>query len=141
MSWLQRVFSLMHQSSFQPEATIGSCALNLNSGLSRTDWMPQRKEVQPALPLEYVGLHGEYDPQGLAKRVAQALDQHPQVKHIKTVCIIQHGSKISLLGKVTTAAQLQQVIEVAHQVEGTKEVDVQQVVVEEAFLAQPALTA
>jgi hypothetical protein len=142
MSWLERVFSLMHQSSFQPEATISNYALSFNSGLSsKTDRMLQQKEVQPTLPLEYVGLQGEYDPQGLAKRVAQALDQHPQLRHIKTLCIIQHGSKISLLGKVTKAAQLQQVIEVAKQIEGTKDVDVQQVVVEEVLLPQPVLTA
>ncbi|MBF2049006.1 MAG: BON domain-containing protein [Leptolyngbya sp. IPPAS B-1204] len=129
MSWLQRVFSLMHQSSFQPEAAVSSYTLSLNSVSNPTDWLPQPKESQPAYPLEYVGLNGEYDPQGLAKRVAQALDQHPQVQNIKTLCIIQHGNRITLLGKVTSAAQLRQVVEVVEQVAGVKDVDVDQVTI------------
>lgn len=134
MSWSQRVFSVMGGTSRPAETVMGNYQLNLHPSLShRSDWLPE-KRIEPAIPLEYRGVHGEYDPQGLAKRVAQAFDQHPQVQQIKTLCIIQHGNKITLLGKVTSDTQLQQVIEVARQVEGTKEVDVHQVVVEESLL-------
>lgn len=133
MSWLQRVFSLMGNSSLQPEAVIGNYSLNLKPSLSgRSDRISQ-KRTDLGLPLEYVGPQGEYDPQGLAKRVAQTFDQHPRLQKINTLCIIQHGSKITLLGKVASDALLQQVVELAKQVEGTREVDVRQVVVEENF--------
>jgi hypothetical protein len=130
MSWLERVFSMMSNSGLQPEMAMASYAAT-PSFVTKADRASQRRTstVLPALPLEYTGIHGEYDPQGLAKRVAQAFDQHPQMQRIETLCIIQHGSKISLLGKVTDKAQLQQVVELAKQVEGTKEVDVQQVAV------------
>lgn len=138
MSWLQRVFSLMNSSSLQPEIAVnGSYVASLTTSLSSQSnsaspfsRISPRKLDTPSVPLEYRGINGEYDPQGLAKRIAQAFDQHPQVQQIKTLCIIQHGSKISLLGKVVDDAQLQQVIDVAKQVDGIQEIDVQQVVVE-----------
>jgi GETHR pentapeptide repeat (5 copies) len=100
------------------------------------DWIPN-KQPELGFSIEYVGLQGEYDPQGLAKRVARAFDQHPQVRQIRTLCIIQHEAQITLLGKVSSAALLQQVIELAQQVEGTRKVDVDQVVVEGVSLSQP----
>jgi hypothetical protein len=133
MSWLQRVFLMMSNSALQPEVAMGSYA-NLTATLpanplGKTDRPSRKTETLPAIPSEFVGLHGEYDPQGLAKRVAQAFDQHPQVQQIKTLCIIQHGSQITLLGKVADTVLLQQVVELAKQVEGTKEVNVEQVVI------------
>lgn len=133
MSWLQRVFMLMNSSGLQPEPAIsGGYGVNLTASLpGRMDWTPQRKaETSTTLPLEYVGIHGEYDPHGLAKRVAQAFDQHSEIGQINTLCIIQHGNRINLLGKVANAEILRQVITVAKQVDGTREVDVNQVVVE-----------
>lgn len=132
MSWLQRVFMLMSSNGLQSEPVMSGYALNLNTMPGRLDWTPQRKAESHTitLPLEYVGIHGEYDPHGLAKRVAQAFDQHSEVRQINTLCIIQHGNKISLLGKVANVDVLHQVIDVAKQIDGTKEVDVNQVVVE-----------
>ncbi|NJO80214.1 MAG: hypothetical protein HC827_18030 [Cyanobacteria bacterium RM1_2_2] len=131
MSWLQRVFMLMNASGLQPEPATSSYGANLTAIPGRLDRAPQRKsETVLTLPLEYVGIHGEYDPQGLAKRVAQAFDQHSEIRQINTLCIIQHGDRISLLGKVANTDTLRQVIDLAEQVDGTKEVDVRQVVVE-----------
>ncbi len=131
MSWLQRVFSIMSNSGLQPEMAMGGYPLT-SSLVGSPERLPQRKaELVLPVPLEYMGIQGEYDPQGLAKRVAQAFDHHPQTQKIKTLCIIQHGSKITLLGKVASLAELQQIIEVAQQVEGTKDIDVQQVAIEQ----------
>jgi hypothetical protein len=123
---------LMNASGLQPEPAISGYGANLPASLpGRLDWTPARKtETALTLPLEYVGIHGEYDPQGLAKRVAQAFDQHSEIRQINTLCIIQHGNRISLLGKVDNLNTLRQVIDLAKQVDGTKEVDVHQVVVE-----------
>lgn len=125
MSWSQRVFLIMHQNSGQPKAATSSYADSLSRGLSKVQTAAQTA----ALPLEYVGLQGEYDPQGLAKRVAYRLDRHPLTQPIKTLCILQQGSQISFVGKVETAAQLQQVVELTKTVEGTKTVDISQVVI------------
>jgi hypothetical protein len=133
MSWLQRVFMLMNSSGLQPEPALSGYGVNLGATLpGKLDWTPQRRTDSAAmtLPLEYVGIHGEYDPHGLAKRVAQAFDQHSEIRQINTLCIIQHGNRINLLGKVANTAVLHQVIDLAKQVDGTKEVDVNQVVVE-----------
>lgn len=133
MSWLQRVFMLMNSSGLQPEPAVGGYGVNLSATLpGKLDWTSQRRTESSVmtLPLEYMGIHGEYDPHGLAKRVAQAFDQHSEIRQINTLCIIQHGNRISLLGKVADTNVLHQVIDLAKQVDGTKEVDVNQVVVE-----------
>lgn len=133
MSWLQRVFMLMNSSGLQPEPAMSGYGVNLTATLpGKLDWTSQRKTESSVmtLPLEYVGIHGEYDPHGLAKRVAQAFDQHSEIRQINTLCIIQHGNRINLLGKVANKDVLRQVIDLAKQVDGTKEVDVNQVVVE-----------
>lgn len=137
MSWLKRVFSSMSPSSFNPVMAQSSYNAPLSSGFagnpgltSRTEWGSQKSD----LPLEYVGIQGEYDPQGLAKRVAQRFDQHPQVSKIETLCIIQNGARISLLGKIDDGVLLQQVIDLAKQVSGTKGVDVSQVVIEHSLI-------
>lgn len=130
MSWLQRVFSLMSHSGFQPEPALGGYAMHLTSSSPYAEQPSLRQTDQPRTPpIEYQGLKGEYDPQGLAKRVAQAFDYHPQIRDIDTLCILQRGSQISLLGKVENEEQLQQVIALAQQVEGTEDVDVSQVFV------------
>jgi hypothetical protein len=90
------------------------------------------------LPMSGVSASGafsEYDPQGLAKRVAYAFDRHPYIRQIDTLCILQNGSLISLLGKVESIHQLAQIIEYAQQVEGVKDVDTSQVVVESGPIA------
>jgi hypothetical protein len=56
------------------------------------------------------------------------------VKNIETLCILQNGARISLLGKIDDAVLLQQVIDLAKQVSGTKEVDISQVVIERSLI-------
>jgi hypothetical protein len=124
MSWSQRVFLIMNQSNGQPN--VATSSHSASSGISTVQTVAIKTA---ALPLEYRGLSGEYDPQGLAKRVAHRLDRHPLTQGIKTLCILQQGNQINFLGKVDNAAQLQQVVELTRTVEGTKTVDVSQVVV------------
>jgi hypothetical protein len=135
MSWSQRVFSMMGSSTTTARTALqtanANSATKVSPGLTGTyQWMPPKIEV-PLLDPEYRGLEGEYDPNGLAKRVAKALDQSPEVNHLETLCILQQGSKISLLGKVSSPAVLNQVVELVSRVEGTTEVDVDQVAIAE----------
>lgn len=132
MSWSQRVFAEMGSApkpSFQ-----SSREDRMKPGLTgQYDWALREKAGmrQPPPPPECMGLEGEYDKNGLAKRVAKAFDQDPDIGEIETLCILQNGSKICLMGKVSNTALLNRVIAVASQVDGTTEVDVSQVVIEE----------
>lgn len=131
MSWLQRVFLLMSHSGLQPEPALSGYGMSLiTSTYSEQNFSASTNKPLRMPSPEYRGLTGEYDPQGLAKRVAQAFDRHPTMRHVDTLCILQQGNQISLLGKIADDQLLQQVIELAKQVEGTATVDVSQVVVE-----------
>jgi len=76
-----------------------------------------------------MGTEGEYDPSGLAKRVAIALNDDPEVEDIETLQIIQSGSTIRLKGEITNSLLLDHIVERVSCVDGTKSVDITQVTV------------
>ncbi|MBW4640200.1 MAG: BON domain-containing protein [Gloeocapsa sp. UFS-A4-WI-NPMV-4B04] len=95
------------------------------------DWDLREKagENQPPPPPEYMGLEGEYDQLGLAKRVAEAFEQEPHIDEIETLQICQDGSTIVLRGCVPSESVLSHLKEVAAKVDGTKAVDTSQVTI------------
>ena len=82
---------------------------------------------QQSVPPERMGLNGEYDQSGLAKRVAQAFDSDPTLEPIETVWVAQTGSTVVLKGKVPQRQLLDRMVSVARQVRGATAVDVNQV--------------
>jgi osmotically-inducible protein OsmY len=76
-----------------------------------------------------MGLHGEYDESGLAKRVALAFDADPTLDDISTLWVAQKSSTVVLKGKVPTQALLDKMVQVAGGVNGATEVDISQVTV------------
>jgi osmotically-inducible protein OsmY len=82
---------------------------------------------QQSIPPERVGLNGEYDQSGLAKRVAQAFDSDSTLEPIDTVWVAQTGSTVVLKGKVPQRQLLDRMVSVARQVRGATSVDVDQV--------------
>lgn len=82
-----------------------------------------------AIAPERVGLNGEYDQSGLAKRVAAAFDDEAQLKDIETLWVAQTGSTVVLKGKVANKSLLDKATSVAKQVEGATTVDSSQVTV------------
>jgi hypothetical protein len=72
-------------------------------------------------------LEGEYDPEGLAKRVAIAFDRDPQISEIESLEINQSGGTIVFRGSVPSSDVLQYMEAVAAKVDGTKAVDTSQV--------------
>lgn len=82
-----------------------------------------------AIPREQVGLNGEPDPSGLAKRVALAFDEDPDVEDIETVYLSQKGSIIVLKGKVPSQEVLDKLASIAKSVSGATGVEVDQVTV------------
>ena len=53
-----------------------------------------------SLPPERIGIAGEYDESGLAKRVTLAFDEDPELKDIGSLWVSQKGGTVVLKGKV-----------------------------------------
>ncbi len=99
---------------------------------------PENAQVNPApataesgesIAPERVGLSGEYDESGLAKRVALAYDHDESLSpHAEdTVWIAQTGSAVVLKGKVPSQDILDKLTDVAMRVDGATEVITDQV--------------
>jgi osmotically-inducible protein OsmY len=82
-----------------------------------------------SIPPERVGLNGEYDDSGLAKRVALAFDEDAELDDINTLWVAQTSSKVVLKGKVPSQQTLDKMVSVAKGVNGATEVDTSQVTV------------
>jgi len=78
------------------------------------------------IPAERMGLTGEFDQSGLAKRVAFAFDNTPALANLDTVWVAQTGSVVVLKGHVTDQGLKDQLIEVARGVAGTTDVQADQ---------------
>ncbi len=84
---------------------------------------PEGETIAP----ERVGLNGEYDQSGLAKRVAAAFDNDAQLDDIPTLYVAQTGGTVVLKGQVPSADALNRAISIAERVEGATDVDASQV--------------
>jgi osmotically-inducible protein OsmY len=81
------------------------------------------------VPEERVGLEGEYDESGLAKRVLKAFKDDANLAGIETIYVAQTGSTIVLKGTAPNAEILNQMVTVAEAVEGVSQVETNQVTV------------
>jgi hypothetical protein len=101
---------------------------------------PQGAEVNPApapasasetetIPPERLGLNGEYDQSGLAKRVALAFDQDDALDDLETLWVAQLGTTVVLKGKVPSQDFLDKAIGVAKGVNGATDVKTDEVAV------------
>lgn len=109
MGWLQRLFGLEKQA------------------VSQNPQAPQPQEA--STPPERVGLNGEYDQSGLAKRVAAAFDNDAEIDDIDTLYVAQTGTTVVLKGKVPSQQILSKMASVAKGVSGAHTVDTSQVTV------------
>lgn len=82
--------------------------------------------AEAGIPPERVGLDGGYDQSGLAKRVAQAFDEDPDLDDIETIWVAQTGSTVVLKGKAP-ADVLPKMSSIARGVDGASSVDYSQV--------------
>jgi hypothetical protein len=109
MGWLSRIFPESKKPAKLPKV----------SGAKT----PEGNPIPPAR----VGLNGEYDQNGLAKRVVAAFDENDQLDDIETLWVAQAGSTVVLKGTVPSEDALKQAISIAQGVEGTIKVDSSQV--------------
>ena len=118
MSWLQRLFGLEKPENAEVNPTPQAVPQAATSTATQ------------AIPPERLGLNGEYDQSGLAKRVALAFDQDPQLDDVNTLWVAQTGSAVVLKGAVPNQDILNKMISVALSVNGTTDVDSSQVTVD-----------
>ncbi|MDX2272753.1 MAG: BON domain-containing protein [Cyanobacteriota bacterium] len=91
---------------------------------------PASSTASEDVPLERQGLNGEYDQNGLAKRVAATFDLYTELQDIETVWVAQTGSTVVLKGKVTSPALQAKLIEVAGMVKGATAVSADDLIIE-----------
>jgi osmotically-inducible protein OsmY len=76
-----------------------------------------------------VGLNGEYDQSGLAKRVALAFDEDPNLADEERFWVAQTSGTVVLKGEVSDQATLDQMVSIARGVSAATDVDTSQVTV------------
>jgi osmotically-inducible protein OsmY len=83
--------------------------------------------AEAGIPPEKVGLDGTFDESGLAKRVALAFDEDPQLDDLGRLWVAQLGSKVVLKGEVPSQDFLSRAVSIARGVNGATDVDSSQV--------------
>lgn len=121
MSWLQRLFGQEKPNNVQ-QAISGQPAPASSS-------VPTGGANVESIPPERVGLNGEYDQSGLAKRVALAFDEDPDLDDIDTLFVAQTGSTVVLKGKAPKQEILTKMVNVARGVNGATAVETDQVTI------------
>ena len=88
------------------------------------------------IPMERIGLYGEFSISGIAQRVAKAFEQDPVLKDITTVYVAQEDDAIVLTGTIADANLLRRMENIAMQVMGVNRVYSSQVAVQPDFTGQ-----
>lgn len=114
MGWLDRLFPGSKKPAAPPTPEVIAKATT-----------PAGETIPPAK----VGLDGQFDESGLAKRVALAFDNDPQLGDVDTLWVAQLSSKVVLRGKVPDQATLNKMVSVAMTVNGATEVDTSEVTI------------
>ena len=94
-----------------------------------------------AIPPERVGLSGEYDHNGLTKRVSLALSRTFEPDEIDRLRISQRGAVVVFVGDISSQQLLIRLVNVVMDVSGTTDVEVNGVAVADrltACLNQPS---
>ena len=127
MGWLKRLFGL--EKLENPE-TVEAPAYQapVASSQAPVQAQPAAASAQ-TIPPERMGLNGEYDQSGLAKRVAQAFDANPDVADIETVYVAQLGTTVVLKGTVPDQEIVNKLVTIAKNVKGATGVETNQVTV------------
>ena len=125
MAWLKRLFGLEKPQNAQVNPQPQQVPPSTPSA-STTSAAPATTQ---SIPPERLGLNGEYDQSGLAKRVALAFDENSQLGDIDTLWVAQTGGMVVWKGKVPSENILNKMISVAASVRGAKGVNTDEVTI------------
>ncbi|MGL5062890.1 MAG: BON domain-containing protein [Microcoleus sp.] len=125
MGWLKRLFGL---EKLEKQENVEAAPYQAPVAQTQTQAQPAATTAQ-TIPPERMGLNGEYDQSGLAKRVAQAFDNNPDVADIETVYVAQTGSTVVLKGSVPSQEIVNKLVTIAKSVKGATGVETNQVTV------------
>jgi osmotically-inducible protein OsmY len=125
MGWLKRLFGL---EKLENQENVEAPAYQAPVAQTQTQAQPAATSTQ-TIPPERMGLNGEYDQSGLAKRVAQAFDNNPDVADIETVYVAQQGSTVVIKGSVPSQEIVNKLVSIAKSVKGATGVETNQVTV------------
>jgi osmotically-inducible protein OsmY len=126
MGWLKRLFGL---EKLENQETVEAPAYQAPVAEAQSQAQSQPAASPQTIPPERMGLNGEYDQSGLAKRVAQAFDANPDVADIETVYVAQHGTTVVLKGTVPSQEIVNRLVTIAKGVKGATGVETNQVTV------------
>lgn len=118
MGWLKRLFGLEKPENAQVNPTVAAPAST-----------PDAPEAAETIAPERVGLNGEYDQSGLAKRVALAFDEDSDLADEERLWVAQTGGTVVLKGEVADQAHLDKMVSIARGVSGATDVQTDQVTV------------
>lgn len=122
MGWLKRLFGLEKPQNAQANQQPAAQAYSAQPA-------SQAPAATDSIPPERLGLSGEYDQSGLAKRVALAFDEDPQLDDIDGLYVAQTGSTVVFKGKAPSQEILNRMISVARSVHGATSVETNQVTI------------
>jgi osmotically-inducible protein OsmY len=114
MGWLQRLFGQEKPADAQVNPEPAEAAYDASG---------------ESIPPERLGLEGEYDQSGLAKRVALAFDEDSSFDDIDSLYVAQTGGTVVLKGSVPSQDILDQMVQIASGVTGATDVNTDQVTV------------
>lgn len=122
MGWLKRLFGMEKPKNAQVNPPVAAQPTSTPAAA------PGATGTETIAP-ERVGLNGEYDQSGLAKRVALAFDEDPDLADEERLWVAQTGGTVVLKGTVTDQATLNKMVSVARGVSGCTAVDTSQATV------------
>jgi hypothetical protein len=107
---------------------------------AKPDYLNQAIAELSTIPPERVGLSGEYDYYGLAKRIQSGFHSQVGRAAVRQLTVKQRGSAVILRGQVESLDLLDQLINLALKTDGTTHVEVQDVQVS-CMAVQPVQVA
>lgn len=92
--------------------------------MGQSTFTPTFTPLFKTIPPERIGLGGEYDHKGLAKRVSLALNQHFDSEEIRHLRVNQRGAVVVLMGKIPNQRVLIKLVRVVMAVDGAADVEI-----------------
>jgi hypothetical protein len=112
---------LVSEAEHEASSAFGDLIMERNLGLVGQS---TASSFLQTIPPERIGLQGEYDHQGLAKRVSLAFRQNFASSEISSLRVAQRGAVVLLIGKIPNQRLLIKLVNLAMTVVGTADVEV-----------------